>query len=95
MGDSMNVNILEEKKGRLVFSVEGDSHTIMAALRAELATDDKVKTAGYNIDHPQKGKPTFIVETDGADARKVVTAALRKLAKQSAKLAEEAQKELR
>jgi DNA-directed RNA polymerase subunit L len=91
----MNVNILEEKKGRLVFSVDGDTHTIMAALRAELAADDKVSAAGYHIDHPQKGRPTFVVETEGAEARKVVVAALHKLAKASAKLAEEAQKELR
>ena len=91
----MNVNILEEKKNRLVFSVDGDTHTIMAALRAELASDEKVKAAGYNIEHPQKGRPTFVVETEGAEARKVVAAALRKLAKTSAKFAEEAQKELR
>jgi DNA-directed RNA polymerase subunit L len=91
----MNISILEEKKNRIVFSVDGETHTIMAALRAELAGDDKVKAAGYHIEHPQKGRPTFVVETEGAEPKKIVTAALRKLAKASAKLAEEAQKELR
>lgn len=91
----MDIKILEEKKNRLVFALEGDTHTVTSALRAELSTDEHVKAAGYHIEHPLVGHPYFIVETDGANPRKTVTAALKRLAKQADKLGSDAASELK
>ena len=91
----MEIKILEEKKNRLVFTLEGDTHTVTSALRAELATDEHIKAAGYHIEHPLLGHPQFVVETDGGSPRKIVAAALRRLAKSADKLGSEASSELR
>lgn len=88
----MNVKILEEKKNRIAFVVEGDSHTLSAALRTELNASDKIDAAGYHLEHPLLGQPHFVVE--GEAPRKNVVDALRKLSKQADKLAGEAAKEL-
>jgi len=82
----LNVKILEEKKNKIQFEIEGETHTLSAALTKELWTDEHVKAAGYKLEHPLLGKPTFVVETEGEDARKAVSAAVQRLAKQSEKL---------
>ena len=64
-GETMNINVLEEKKNKLVFEVEGVSHSFCNLLKTELWNDDHVKVATYAIRHPLVGKPRFIVETDG------------------------------
>ena len=91
----VNVKILEEKKHRLVFEIEGDSHTLAAALTKELWNDEHIKVSGYNVDHPLLGKPKFVVETDGADPKKAVSAALKRLGKLAEKLSDNAAKELK
>ena len=91
----MEVKILEEKKNRLVFAIEGDTHTVTSTLRTALASDEHVKAAGYHLEHPLLGHPQFIVETDGANPRKTVIAALKRLAKDADKLADEATSELK
>lgn len=92
---ALNVKILDEKKNKIQFQVEGDTHTLSAAIAKELWTDDKVKAAGYAVDHPLLGKPTFTVETDGEEPRKAVQAAAKRLAKTSEKLRDIAAKELK
>ncbi|MEK6822217.1 MAG: DNA-directed RNA polymerase subunit L [Nanoarchaeota archaeon] len=91
----MEVKILEEKKNRIVFVVEGDTHTCTNALRAELNSDEHVKAAGYHLEHPLLGQPQFVVETDGANPRKTVAGALKRLGKLAEKLAGEAESELK
>jgi DNA-directed RNA polymerase subunit L len=80
----MEINVLEEKKNRLVVSIEGESHTICNALVKELWNDKHVKNAGYKIDHPLVGKPNLMVETDGADPRKAISSAVKRLTKAAA-----------
>lgn len=77
----MEIKVLEEKKNRLVISVEGESHTLCNALVKELWNDKHVKAAGYKIDHPLVGKPNIMVETDGADTRKTISSAVKRLSK--------------
>lgn len=91
----LNVKILEEKKHRLVFEIDGDTHTLAAALTKELWNDEHTKVAGYNVDHPLLGKPKFVVETDGADPKKTVQAAAKRLSKQAEKFRDAAAKELK
>jgi DNA-directed RNA polymerase subunit L len=88
----MEIKILEEKKNRLVFEVKGESHTICRALQKELWNDSHVKAAGYNIDHPLVGVPKFVLETDGADPRKTVSSAIKRLQKTAEKFKEAAKK---
>jgi DNA-directed RNA polymerase subunit L len=92
---ALNVNILEEKKHKLVFEIDGDTHTLAAALTKELWNDEHVKVAGYNVDHPLLGKPKFVIETDGADPKKIVSAAAKRLSKAAEKLRDAASKELK
>ena len=61
----MELNILEDKKKRLVFELKGEDHTLCNALRDELWNDKSVKVSAYNIHHPLVGTPKFIIETDG------------------------------
>lgn len=90
----MEVKILEEKKNRLVFTVEGDGSTIINMLKKELWNDDHVKASGYTVAHPLINIPTFVLETDGADPKKTVSAAVKRISKQVEKFKEES-KELK
>lgn len=88
----MDIKILEEKKGKLVFEMTGQGHTLANILRKELWNDDHVKVAAYTIEHPLVGEPQFILETDGEDPKKVLKSAVKRLVKQMEKLKEEAKK---
>jgi DNA-directed RNA polymerase subunit L len=78
----MEVKILEETKNKIRVTVEGANHTLCNALASELQKDSHVNGAGYLIEHPLKGIPEIIVETDGADPKKIIFSALKKLNKQ-------------
>ncbi len=60
----MEFNVLEDKKNRLVFEIDGIGHTYINILKNELWNDEHVKVATYIIKHPQVSKPKFILETD-------------------------------
>ena len=92
---ALSVKILDEKKNKLIFEVEGDTHTLAGALTKELWNDSSVKAAGYHVDHPLLGKPVFTVETSGEDPKKAVAAAAKRLSKTAEKLSEQAKKELK
>ena len=61
----MKFDVLEGKKNRLVFEIDGMGHSYLNILKNELWNDDHVKVATYNIKHPQVSKPKMILETDG------------------------------
>jgi DNA-directed RNA polymerase subunit L len=88
----MEINILEEKKNKLVFEAKGEGHTLFNALQKELWNDSHVKSAGYNIAHPLINIPRFILETDGADPKKTISAAVKRLTKETAKIKDQAKK---
>jgi len=90
----MELNILEEKKDRLVFEVKGEGHTLSNAIRKELWNDEHVKVATYAVEHPLIEVPHFILETDGADPKKTLLAATKRIEKQLEKVKAEA-KELK
>ena len=90
----MELNILEEKKNKLVFEIKGEGHTLSNALRKELWNDEHVKIAAYAIEHPLIEIPKFVVETDGADPKKTLMAAAKRIQKDLEKLKSEA-KELK
>lgn len=86
----MEVSIVEEKKNRIVINAKGEGHTLCNAIRKELWNDEHVKAASYAIEHPLIGTPNIICETDGADPRKTVLAAVKRVQKAAEKVKEEA-----
>ncbi len=88
----MELKVLEEKKNRLVFELTGETHTVCRALQKELWQDEHVKAAGYDVEHPLINKPHFVLETDGADPKKTVVSALKRVEKDIQKFKELAKK---
>ena len=86
----MQFNILEDKKNRFVFEIEGMGHTYLNMLKTEMWNDEHVKVATYSIKHPQVSKPKFIVETDGDESPKsALTSAVGRLGRLSEKFKKE------
>ncbi len=66
----MELNVLENKKNKLVFELSGVGHTFCNALKEELRNNESVTITTYNISHPLVGKPKFFVETKGSETPK-------------------------
>ena len=67
----MELKILEEKKGKMVFELIGSTHTLCNMLKTELWSSKGIKSASYVIRHPLVGHPEFIVESDKKDFEKL------------------------
>lgn len=85
----MELNVLEEKKGRLVFEIDGIGHTFINILKNELWNDNHVKVATYSIKHSEISKPKFILETDGESPKAALSGAVGRLKKLSEKFKKE------
>jgi len=87
----MEVKILEEKKNKLIFEIDGETNTIPNLLKETLWEDEHIKSAGYTQDHPLVEKVRFIVETDTSEEpKKAVSKAVKKIIKELEKLDGEA-----
>lgn len=92
----MEMTVIEEKKNKLVFKIEGAGHTICNIIKNELSKDSNVKAVAYKIDHPLVGVPQMIIETNGKVApRAAVKKAIKSLSKDADKLKKTAAKELK
>jgi DNA-directed RNA polymerase subunit L len=91
----MEIKVIEEKKGRMIFELNGVSHTICNLLKKELWSNKHIKNVGYTIKHPLVGKPEFTVETDGEDSKKIITSACQKLTKDLEKFGDEFKTEVK
>ena len=92
----MEIKVLEDKKNKLVFEVDGMGHTFINVLKNELWNDSHVKVATYSIRHPITSKPKMVVETDGDESPKAALAsAISRLKKTSDKLKDEVKKEIK
>ena len=92
----MEINVLEDKKNRIVFEIDGIGHTFLNILGKELWNDSHVKVATYNIKHPQVSNPKFILETDGDESPKAaLTSAVNRLKKISDKFKKEVAREVK
>jgi len=85
----MEIKVLEEKKSKLIFEVEGMGHTFLNILKNELWNDNHVKVATFNIRHPIISKPKFILETDGGSPKSALIGAVGRLKKYSDKFKKE------
>ena len=86
----MELNILEDKKNKLIFEIKGEDHTFANLLRKELWNDSHVKASAYEIDHPLVGQPKFVLQTDGEDPKKLLKSAAKRIQKQLDKIKDEA-----
>lgn len=77
----MEFKVLEETKNRIIFQLSGETHTFCNLLKQELQQLKGVQIATYKITHPMIGIPEFLVETKGAEIRKVLKEALTNLHK--------------
>ena len=92
----MEIKVLEDKKNKLVFEVDGMGHTFINVLKNELWNDSHVKVATYSIRHPITSKPKITVETDGDEGpRSALASAVSRLKKASDKLKDEVKKEVK
>ncbi len=91
----MEIDVLDEKKDKIIFELKGTSHTLCNALKNELQNDSHVKVATYAVKHPLVNVPKMIVETDGANPRKVVADAAKRLKKTCEKFESEFSKEVK
>lgn len=78
----MELKILEKKKQRLVFELQGADHTLCHALNEELWLDSAVKVATYAVQHPLLAVPKFIIETKGKEAKQALLDAISRLRKE-------------
>lgn len=88
----MEITIVEEGKNRMVFEMVGAGHTLSNVLRKELWSDKHVNASTYAIEHPLIEKPKFVLETDGADPKKTILSAVKRLQKQCDTIKSEAKK---
>jgi DNA-directed RNA polymerase subunit L len=79
----MELNVLEESKNKLVFELQGETHTFCNILKHELQQVKGVSIATYKIDHPLVGIPTFQIETSGIEPRNALKEALKAMKKQA------------
>lgn len=91
----MEINILEEKKDKIIFELKGANHTICNSLKNEMWNDSHVKVATYAVKHPLVNVPKMVVETDGANPRKVIADAAKRLKKSIEKFESEFSKEVK
>lgn len=88
----MELNILEDKKKRLVFELKGEGHTLCNSLREELWNDKTITVSAYNINHPLVGIPKFIIETKGKAPKKALKDAISRLKKDNSDLRKQVKK---
>lgn len=91
----MKITKISEVKNKLVFKVEGESHTFCSLLKDELSTLKGVVAASYYIDHPLVGIPQMTVETDGSiTPKKALEDATKHIKKESFDAIKTVEKEL-
>ncbi|MAG60194.1 DNA-directed RNA polymerase subunit L [archaeon] len=88
----MKLTVVEETKTKMVFSIEGETHTFCNLLKEEIRNVKGVEISVYKIDHPLVGVPKFQVETKGVEPRKAVKEALKSIQKMSKDFAKQAAK---
>lgn len=89
----MELNIIEDKKTKMVFEVKGEDHTFCNAITKEMWKVNGVKVSAYVVDHPLVGVPRIMIETDSSiEPRKALKQAASNLQKKNADLVEKFKK---
>ena len=92
----MELNIIEDKKNKLVMELKGTDNTICNALKNEINNDEHVKISTYSVKHPLISSPQVIVESDGEGTpREVILNAIQRLKKNNDRFRKEVSKEIK
>ena len=91
----MEIKIIQDEKNKLVFEIKGVSHGFCNMLKEQLLQNSDVKIATYKVEHPLVNIPKFLVETTGADPKKCVADAVKKLKSFVEKIHKDFSKELK
>ncbi len=78
----MELTIVNKTDKEISIKVEGESHTILNALKTALLNNKHVEIATYDIKHPTISEPILFVRTDGADPIEVIKKASGELVKE-------------
>lgn len=66
----MEINIIENKKDKIVVEIKGEDHTFCNILVKTLQQNANIKAAAYKIEHPLRRVPRLLVETNGSISAK-------------------------
>ncbi len=89
------MTIVEETDNKIVVKFDGETHTLLNALRKIAMQLDGVEKATYYIDHPLKMNAYFILETKKGKAREKLIEAFEKLIQELEKFKEEYYKQIK
>jgi len=67
----MKITTLTKRKNELKLKFDEIDQGFLNMIKDRLWKDKATDVAGFRIDHPQVGHPTFILKTKGKDAKKV------------------------
>lgn len=82
----MEINVLEKEKDRLKIQFGTIDQGMLNAIRNALWQNPAVEAAGFDLVHPQVGKPIFFLQTKGKDAKEVWNKTVEGLMKDAADL---------
>lgn len=72
----MELKVVEQKEGKLVLEVGGESHTLLNLLR-ELCWKEGAEQVSYMVEHPYMSQPKLIIY--GKNPKKILQAAAQRL----------------
>lgn len=88
----MKVKALESKKDSLKVEFDKKDEGFLSLIKKYLWQDKATELAGYKIDHPEVGKPVFVLKTKGKEAKKVWNDALTSVKKDLEELEKDSKK---
>ena len=75
----MELKIIEDNKGKVVFEIIGADHTLSNILKEKIASQKDVDACSYNVEHPLTSNPKFIIQAK--NAKKAIEDAIKDLKK--------------
>jgi len=82
----MEIEVLKKGKNELNIQFSEIDQGVLNLIKSSLWQDNATEVASFRIDHPETGKPVFILRTKGKEAKKVWNDAIDRLGKQIDKL---------
>ncbi len=84
----MKIDLIENAKNRLKFTIQGEGHSFCNILRKELWHDKNVDIGGYYVEHSLLPEPVFTIQTTKSDPKKALLQTIDRLHKLNKELKE-------
>lgn len=91
----MKIEFLEDKKNEIEFKMIGERHSFPNLLKAQLLKNPEVVFVAYKLSHPLAADATFLVRTEGKEAKKAVAEACKEIASDLKEFEQAAKKALK